>query len=85
LLSKKTLTQEETEESELKYLRVIEDIRDKNPELFEKIKRLPKKARSAKVLNQSLKDFAKSNSLLTFFRKGKLMKFFLSDKKQKNC
>jgi len=35
LLSKKTITQEETEESELKYLRVIEDIRDKNPELFD--------------------------------------------------
>jgi len=81
LLSKKTITQEETEESELKYLRVIEDIRDKNPELFEKIKQLPKKARSAKVFNQSLKDFAQPNSLLTFFRKGKLMKFFLSDKK----
>lgn len=83
LLSKKTITQEETEESELKYLRVIEDIRDKNPELFEKIKRLPKKARSAKVFNQSLKDFAQPNALLTFFRKGKLMKFFLSDKKTK--
>ena len=83
LLSKKTLTQEETEESELKYLRVIEDIRDKDPELFEKIKRLPKKARSAKAFNQSLKDFAQPNSLLTFFRKGKLMKFFLSNKKTK--
>ncbi len=81
LLSKKTIIQEdEEEESELKYLRIIEDIRDKNPELFEKIKRLPKKARSSKRFSENLKDFASPNSLLTFFRKGKLMKFFLSDK-----
>jgi superfamily II DNA/RNA helicase/HKD family nuclease len=81
LLSKKTITGDEEEESELKYLRIIEDIRDKNPELFERIKRLPKKARSAKVFSQSIQDIAQPNSLITFFRKGKLMKFFLSDKK----
>ncbi|MGC8979825.1 C-terminal helicase domain-containing protein, partial [Caldisericum sp.] len=46
LLSKKTITEDEEEESELKYFRIIEEIRDKNPELFERIKRLPKKARS---------------------------------------
>ncbi len=80
LLSKKTITEDEEEESELKYLRIIEDIRDKNPELFEKIKRLPKKARSAKFYSQSLKDIASANSLITFFRKGKLMKFFRSNK-----
>ncbi|MFN3307558.1 MAG: helicase-related protein, partial [Candidatus Kapaibacteriota bacterium] len=75
LLSKKTITQEdEEEESELKYLRIIEEIRDKKPELFEKIKRLPKKARSAKAFNTSLKDVVAPNSLLTFFRKGRLMK-----------
>lgn len=78
LLSKKTITEDEEEESELKYLRIIEDIRSNNTELFEKIKRLPKKARSAKnVARASLP----GNSLLTFFRKGKLIKFFLSDKK----
>ncbi|MGC9101166.1 MAG: helicase-related protein [Caldisericum sp.] len=80
LLSKKTITEDEEEESELKYFRIIEEIRDKNPELFERIKRLPKKARSAKVFSESLKEYASPNSLLTFFRKGKLMKFFLSDK-----
>ncbi|MGB9832635.1 helicase-related protein [Thermodesulfovibrio yellowstonii] len=78
LLSKKTITEDDGEESELKYLRIIEDIRDKNPELFEKIKRLPKKARSAKVSSESLKEYATPYSLLTFFRKGKLMKFFLA-------
>lgn len=80
LISKKTITEDEEEESELKYLRIIEDIRTKNPELFEKIKRLPKKARSAKIFNENLKDITIPNSLITFFRKGKLMKFFLSTK-----
>ncbi len=83
LLSKKTIIEDEEEESELKYLRIIEDIRDNNPELFEKIKRLPKKARSAKLYSQSLKDIAPPNSLITFFRKGKLMKFFFTDSKSK--
>jgi len=74
LISKKTLTgEDEAEESELKYLQVIKDIRDKNPDLFEKIKRLPKKARTAKA-NNSLKD-----SLITYFRRGKIQKFFMAD------
>lgn len=81
LLSKKTIEgEEEEEESELKYLKVIEEVRKTQPELFEKIKRLPKKARSAKMFNESLKDIASVGSLITFFRKGKLMKFFLSAK-----
>ena len=54
LNSKKTLTgEDETEESELKYLHVIKEVRDKNPDLFEKIKRLPKKARTAKAISVS--------------------------------
>ena len=49
LISRKTITgEDEGEESELKYLQVIRGIRDSNPDLFEKIKRLPKKARTAK-------------------------------------
>jgi len=77
LISKETISGEEgVEESELKYLNVIKDIRDKNPQLFEKIKRLPKKARSAK----ENKEFA--DSLLTYFRLGKLQKFFIANKSQ---
>ena len=54
LTSKKTLEgDDEAEESELKYLHVIKEVRDKNPDLFEKIKRLPKKARTAKVAQAS--------------------------------
>ena len=73
LISKQILTgEDESEETELKYLQFIRNIRDNEPELFEKIKRLPKKSRSAKQKN----DYP--NSLLTYFRKGKLQKFFIA-------
>ena len=73
LVSKKTITgEDETEESELKYLQVIKNTRDKEPELFEKIKRLPKKARTAKA------NGGNKNSLITYFRRGKLHKFFMT-------
>ena len=73
LTSKKTLEGEDgAEDSELKYLNVIKEIREKEPDLFEKIKRLPKKARTAKLNN----DFAES--LITYFRRGKLQKFFMA-------
>src|SRR3990170_4020082 len=74
LISVKSITgEDENEESDLKYLNVIKTIRDKEPELFEKIKRLPKKARSAKSYSEL------QNSLITYFRKGKLQKFFIAD------
>ncbi len=79
---KSILDEDETEESELKYLRLIESIRDNQPNLFEKIKRLPKKARSSKtqpeVMQQIFNKARNEDSLLTFFRKGKLMKFYLA-------
>lgn len=46
---------DEEEESELKYLRIIEDIRNKDPELFEKIKHLPKRLVQQKFLAKILK------------------------------
>ena len=73
---------DETELSELKYLNIIKGIRDKKPELFEKIKHLPQKARSAKTLsNRTSKDIAEDfeNSLITYFRRGKLQKFFVAN------
>jgi len=76
LTSKKTITgEDEGNESELKYLQIIRNIRDDNPDLFAKVKHLPKKARTAR------KDQKITNSLLTYFRKGKLQKFFLATKK----
>lgn len=73
LTSKSTLTGENGEEkSDLKYLRLIKDLRDKEPGTFERIKRLPKKARTAKQSTKS------PESLLTYFRRGKLQKFYLA-------
>ena len=74
LTSKKTITgEDEDEESELRYLRIIRNIRDNAPDLFEKIKRLPKKARTAREYE------IEGRSLLTYFRKGKLQKFYRSN------
>ncbi|MCL6591892.1 MAG: helicase [Firmicutes bacterium] len=64
--------EDEAEESELKYLNLIKQIREEDPALFEKVKRLPKKARAAR------KNAAHQNSLLTYFRRGKLQKFYLA-------
>jgi len=84
LISKKTLTGEDkTEESELKYLKEIKNIRDKEPELFEKIKHLPKKARTAKHFNKGVRPLAYEDSLLTYFRRGKLQKFFIVNENSK--
>ncbi len=76
LASKKTITgEDEGGESELKYLQIIKNIRDKSPDLFAEIKSLPMRARTARQHAE------KENQLLTYFRKGKLQKFFLIGKK----
>lgn len=73
LISKKTITGEDDgDESELKYLQAIKNIRDKDPDLFEKVKILPKKARTAR------KHGEEGGKLLTYFRKGRIQKFFLT-------
>ncbi len=74
------LGDEEGEESELKYLKVIEDIRDNNKELFAQIKEMPRKARVARKISSKYASF--ENSVLTYFRKGKLEKFYLSNEKE---
>lgn len=77
LISKETISGEEgIEESELKYLNIIKDIRDKKPHLFEKMKHLPKKARSAREKKEYI------GVLLTYFRLRKLQKFFITEKNQ---
>ena len=75
LTSKDTIIGEESEDYELKYLTYLRGIRDENKELFERIKRLPKKARTAK------KHVHTANSAITFFRKGKLRKIFINSGK----
>ena len=69
-----SIEDEEEPDSELKYLKVIKDIRKNDPDLFDQIKRLPKKARSAK------KSTANLHSFLTYFRRGKnIQKFFITN------
>jgi superfamily II DNA or RNA helicase/HKD family nuclease len=70
-------TDECEERSELEFLQLIRQIRDDEPELFEKIKRLPKKARSAR--QHTILD---TEQVVSFFRLGRLKKFFLSSESE---
>ncbi len=74
ITSRQTLTGEsdEDEESELKYLRVIKDVQEHQKDLFAFIKNLPRKARAARELAPY------TDSLITYFRLGKLDKFYLA-------
>lgn len=72
LNSKESLEEEDFEEdSTLKYLKIIRDLRDEDEALFIKIKNYPRKIRSAKYLD--------ADGTLTFFRKGYMKRFFISD------
>ena len=68
---KETYFGEEGEESELEFLQIIRRVRDKEPKLFEKIKRLPKKARSGRMHDSE-------DALVSFFRRNRLKKFYLA-------
>jgi len=65
------------ERSELEYLQLLRQIRDRQPDLFDKIKKLPRKARTAQRWNGSPP--LEQDQVLTFFRQGALKKFFRSD------
>lgn len=79
LNTKETYEGEADERSELEYLQEIREIRDKQPELFEKIKRLPRKARTGrKLANTKTQLELSQEQVVTFFRKGMLKKFFLA-------
>jgi len=65
------------ERSELEYLQLLRQIRDRQPDLFDKIKKLPRKARTAQRWNGSPQ--LEQDQVLTFFRQGALKKFFRSD------
>jgi len=60
-------------DSELEYLEMMRSLRDQQPEMFERIKRLPPKARSGAVVDTLTRD-----QLVTFFRIGALKKFYLN-------
>src|SRR5438105_2542013 len=77
LTSKRTITgEDEEEESELEYLTEIRQVRDHDAELFSRIKRLPKKARSTRAVTS---EKSPSPALVTYFRQGKLDKFFRAE------
>ena len=72
LNSDNALEEEDFEEdTSLKYLTIIRNLRDDNEELFIKIKKLPRKIRSGRYLD--------ANGTVTFFRKGKIKRFFISN------
>ncbi len=77
LNSKKILIGDENEyeDLELKYLILLREIRDKDLELYNKIKRLPKKSRTSRKFS------GKDVSVITFFKKGNLRKIYITDKK----
>lgn len=64
---------EEEIRSPLHYLSIIRKVRDEDPDLFEKIKKLPKKSRTGR--NTTLVD---GTQTLSFFKKGLLRKFYIS-------
>ena len=73
LSDKRSYEGEEEEESDLKYLKILREIRDNDALLFEKIKRLPKKVRTARHYSEN------QDRLVTFFRRGKLKKFLVAE------
>ena len=75
LMSSQTITGDDgAENSELKYLNCIKDLRDANPDMFDRIKRIPKKSRTARKYKDG------GGRLLTYFKKGKLHKFYMAGK-----
>ena len=76
LNNKKSYTGEDEEgDSELKYLEMMRKIRDEQPDLFARIKQLPRKARSG-----FQKGGIDSSLLITFFRLGRMKKFYQNHK-----
>lgn len=72
-LNKDLSEDEEGSNPELAYLAVIRQIRDNDTALFEKIKRLPKKAKTGKY-----SDTVKDEATLSFIRKGYMKTFFIT-------
>jgi superfamily II DNA/RNA helicase len=61
--------EEEDDTSLLYYIKELQRIKEEQPELFERIKRLPKKARSSRYWNR--------NFLVTLLKKGNVKKIFI--------
>ena len=68
--------EEESTNPELEYLAIIRQIRDNDTTLFDKIKRLPIKAKTGKIASQA------EDSTISFIRKGALKLFFETSKNE---
>jgi superfamily II DNA or RNA helicase len=81
LTSRELITGEGSDEdSELEYLKEIREVRDERPDLFLRIKRLPKRARSTRSFPiWSDSPLGPLPALLTYFRQGRLDKFYLGN------
>lgn len=67
--------EEESANPELAYLAVIRQVRDDDAALFEKIKRLPKKAKTGRYYSD-----INDEATLSFIRKGYLKTFYMTEK-----
>ena len=67
------IEEEDWNESELEYLKLIRSVRDKDEELFAKIKTLPKKSRSARRVSID------KESLISFIKDGEIKRIYISD------
>ena len=76
-LNKDLSEDEEGANPELAYLAVIRQIRDNDAALFEKIKRLPKKAKTGRY-----SDKVKDEATISFIRKGYMKTFFMAEEKE---
>jgi len=74
LNDKEAIEGKEEVKSVLPYLSFIRKIRDENPKLFNKIKKLPKKSRTSKVSK-----YVNNRTTITFFKKGLLRKMYLAN------
>jgi len=70
LTSRESIIGEDEDDPELRHLTFLRKLRDTDKELFNKIKKLPKKARSAKKYTED------NTSTVTFLRKRKVRKIF---------
>lgn len=71
LFDKLQKLEEDANEGISKYLILLRTIRDKEKQLFSKIKKLPRKSRSAKISDDE--------NLITFYKKGALKKVIISN------
>lgn len=74
ITNKDTYNEDDVSENlELKYISLLEEIREKDLGLFNRIKYLPKKVRTGRIFNLP------KNSLITFFKKGALNKIYITN------